>query len=452
MIAKLSQSKKSAKKKALTPLTDNSKINLEDSGLEHDWLRRLSEHPIESAVISLAERIDELEPIVRCDSQGNWWTGPYIGTIQFEGLTLRLNPRYGFEFISECLAEAMELAIVPSLGSLIDEEVFIPRLLAMLWINSFANAAKHGLPFLRRKRQHTGMFIKGRLLVKETLRRRVGGLLTAASETYERDLDNPIGRTIVCAYRTLHRQLGHNKTSTNQWIQGRAKDLLPTLQGACGINPKLPSEREIQNIRYTPITMRYRPFVSLSHRIAKGQGLMNSVGDNENKGVLINVAELWELFVFHTAKSALNDLSIIHGTRDELNRYYLLEDTAEENEQSPLGKLLPDIRIEEKAIPIAIADAKYKVLNRRWLREDLYQLNAYISRFNVPGALVYPLPKEAGEDDSLTETTWSLATNEKNYNVRFIHLPLSREQAREKWKEIANVWLRKNENNEQQPF
>lgn len=58
-----------------------------------------------------------------------------------------------------------------------------------------------------------------------------------------------------------------------------------------------------------------------------------------------------------------------------------------------LGRLFPDILIGAPEQPEAIIDAKYKPLNdRRGVdREDLYQLNTYLTAHNTKlGALAYP--------------------------------------------------------------
>ena len=168
--------------------------------------------------------------------------------------------------------------------------------------------------------------------------------------------------------------------------------MLPQLLAATGLSPALPTESELARIRYTPITERYRRFVRLSWQIARQRGLFaESATDGQSSGVLLDVAELWELYVISVLREAAVPRVVAHGTHDDHGRDFLL---CSDVDSSLLAELRPDAVIREGGQVRCVLDAKYKFLRDGPAREDLYQLGCYIVRFGatapVWGALVYP--------------------------------------------------------------
>jgi 5-methylcytosine-specific restriction enzyme subunit McrC len=143
-------------------------------------------------------------------------------------------------------------------------------------------------------------------------------------------------------------------------------------------------------VRYTPITESYREVVELSRAIARKQPSSSATGGaNDVLGVLIDMAEIWELYVYHLLRSALRGVEVIHAGRDlSTNNCLLRSDQTGER----LGNLKPDILIFALQTNrlLAILDAKYKTTTQTperphgVQREDLYQLAAYLSAYGQP--------------------------------------------------------------------
>ncbi len=140
--------------------------------------------------------------------------------------------------------------------------------------------------------------------------------------------------------------------------------------------------------------------------------------------MLIDVAELWELFLVHCARRAFGPTRVEHGTfkRDSA---YLLQSIAKPERQ--LGRLSQDILIRDPNGGLAgVIDAKYKRL-RSWRdspsgvdRGDLYQLTSYLSGHDVPfGALAYP-PNDNDQATADLDGPWS---TREGQHVRFIRIP-----------------------------
>ena len=160
------------------------------------------------------------------------------------------------------------------------------------------------------------------------------------------------------------------------------------LRAATGMRPPKPSLQEIREARYSPITIKWRRAAELSWRILNDDPLGVAADDESTHGVLIDVAELWELFVLHCAGLA-TERPVRHGTTTQTSGR-LARSTIDP--RRTLGKLYPDVLVGEDPVT-ALVDAKYKRLGgRRGVdREDLYQLYAYTSTFAAPiAALTYP--------------------------------------------------------------
>lgn len=420
---------------------DSRPIPPDQEAFDADWLSRLADESVEGLIVRLVPQERESERLVYSDRSGRWHAGRYIGDVDYAGRRLSVRPRFGFEDIAEWLAEVLHLPVVPDLRGKLEEGPFLDHLLAITWGSGLVRAAKHGLPLLRRPVRHVGHSVRGRLKVRETLGRRARGQPNLVSETTERDLDNPIVRTAMAAYQVLHRRLVSREMSDDEWIPQGGRDLVPAMLRACGPRPEPPSRREIRRIRYSPITETYRPFVALSEQIARLRGGIPEVAEDRSEvsGLLLDVAELWELYVFHTARAGLSGVRVVHGTAESEERWQL----GRSSDGQRLQRLVPDVVVERDARAELIADAKYKSLAPRrdlgrprgYEHGDLYQLITYLTEAVCEGQpngwLVYPRE----EDGASVEESgpWTLRAGQR---VSFVQLPRKREAARLRWAEL----------------
>jgi 5-methylcytosine-specific restriction enzyme subunit McrC len=114
---------------------------------------------------------------------------------------------------------------------------------------------------------------------------------------------------------------------------------------------------------------------------------------------VLDVAEIWELYVAKILQTALPAFRVSHTGRSREQFRWLLRSSRDNDK---LGSLRPDIIVSDvRDRCLAIVDANYKTTrinttNRtRVVTEDLYQLAAYLSAFGESGSrldgfLVYP--------------------------------------------------------------
>jgi 5-methylcytosine-specific restriction enzyme subunit McrC len=371
------------------------------TGVDDAWLARLSALSSRDFVISLSDRErEEDQPIVELQRDGRWWAGRYIGALTFEGRRLVIEPRLGIQVIEAWLDQILGILALPASARHDPRETFIIRLLARIWCRTIDAATRHGLPLLRLPSHHEGVFVRGRLDVPRTIALRGEGREALGSLTYDRSLAHPATRAIVCADRAL----GSLISDTSEWRTDRVRQVLPPLRAAVGARPRLPTNHALSRVRYTPITRPFERAADLSHRIASQLGY--GVGDEEGRdeGILIDVAELWELFVLNCLRRVLPPgMQLHHGTRAGLSEYFMRSTDGTKE----IGRLKPDLLIRSGEKIVAVLDAKYKRLQDSPQRPrgvepaDLYQIAAYTLRYEPDrgAALLYPLPPDSGESD-----------------------------------------------------
>jgi 5-methylcytosine-specific restriction enzyme subunit McrC len=334
---------------------------------------------------------------------------------------LEIRPRLGIETIANWAGAALNLHVLPKAGEHHGTSALIAELVAATWRASLIEAYRHGPPGLRANTPYHGTSIRGRLDVPGTLQLRASRTPQIASIERAKRVVNPVSRVIVVADRILHSRLKHRPG----WRGDRLEELLAHLRGAVGNRPTMPTRRELDRVRYTPTTQPFRRVAELSWQIASNRGIRSSATGERAEGLLIDVAELWELFLVHCARRAFGSAAVTHGT--QLNRGRpLLHSLSRPN--LTWGRLYPDILIGPVEEPTLVLDAKYKPLTggNPVAREDLYQLTTYLianSARKLPvGMLGYPRLIEQGSLCAAeTEGPWETPLG---HRVRFDRMPL----------------------------
>jgi 5-methylcytosine-specific restriction enzyme subunit McrC len=359
------------------------------TAVEDRWLADLAaDTDPTDLVVNLGRSVIGAEPgpIVTREISG-WRAGRYIGEIRRDGITLEIQPRLDLAVIAAWASTILNVRVIPhSAEHAGGTRALIAELVAGAWRNSLVDAARHGPPGFRTPTSHQGAHVKGRLDLPGTIPLRAAGRPDVRSISRPKLANNPVTRAIVLADHALDRWIARPG-----WRGDRVDELMPRLRAAVGPRPAAPTARELATVRYTPITVGYRRTADLSFQILRNRGLRATATAEKTDGVLLDVAELWELFLVHCAKRAFGAANVIHGTR-MMTASPLLRSTLNDR---VLGRLYPDILIGSIEKPVALIDAKYKPLHdaRGVDRDDLYQLAAYLTGYQTDpkptGALAY---------------------------------------------------------------
>lgn len=382
--------------------TDLSPISV-TSDSEDMWLREIAKlTDAGSMAIQLSRGVsDPAEPIVSFDARsGRWWTGRYIGEITYGGKTLKVAPRFGIPQLQRWLSRIWGVRLLSTKGKYETSRLWLWELLARLWEARLLSGAKHGLPTKRFDEVHRGRTLRGRLDIRGTAKEMGAGRGNLVSRSRERSVDQQIAAIILCAFEQLRNQL-HHLGDHRSWLSPRGQNIVQELQshhvgrvGDVAVEMRSP-------IRYTPITESYRPVVDLSLALLKKRPMSSTTGGQSDVlGVLIDMAEVWELYVYHLLQSSLIECDVTHTGRRAENEEHLFQSV---NAGMRLGGLKPDILLNSvsSSTLLAVLDAKYKSTTRTAerphgvQREDLYQINAYVSALglaehSIAGGLIYP--------------------------------------------------------------
>jgi 5-methylcytosine-specific restriction enzyme subunit McrC len=404
----------------LTPIRDTTRE-------DEDWLRQLAKMAkTDSLTLKLSRREKEdTEPVVFFDeSFGYWWAGRYIGEVQYQGRTLRILPRFGMPQLQRWLSRIWGINILSTKGRYEKTNFWLWALIAKLWESRLLAAAKHGLPSSRFDELHYGQTIRGRLQIRLTADGFSRGRQQLVSQSRNRHIDHRIGGVIVHAFEQLRRELRH-LGDERSWLTARAQNLAHQLRANIARKEVDAAARSRVPIRYTPITETYRAVVEMSRAISQQRPFSSTAeGSNNVLGALIDMAEIWELYIYHLLRNALHDVEVIHTGRDCHTSNYLLRS---EQTGDTIGRLKPDILILEFDTNrlLAILDAKYKTTAptperpHGILREDLYQMAAYLSAFGrlegrLNGGLVYPTAKGTTNIEALqSRNPWHFSATER---------------------------------------
>lgn len=389
---------------------------------EEAWLSALAtELEPDEYVVPVAPSCVSTEPgpVLQRDAEG-WRAGRYVGEIRRDGRVLEIRPRLGIEILASWAAAALNLRVVPLAGEQRGTSVLIAELMAATWRSAVVEAARHGLPGFRHDLRREGLFVRGRLDVSGTLRLRARGAAAVASVDRPKVIDNAVARSIVLADRVLDRRIGRA-----DWRGERVEEIIAQLRAQTGSRPELPRRRELESVRFAPITLPYRRAGRLSWEIARHRGLRSSAESEEAEGLLIDVAELWELFVLHCCRRAFGHTRVLHGTSLDSGQHLLHNEAG-----TRWGRLYPDVIVGPDGDPEIIIDAKYKPLagGRGVDREDLYQLTTYLLAHegSPSGLLAYPDLPDASEPPWQEQGgPWSTSDGHK---LQFVRLPLAEDE------------------------
>lgn len=367
------------------------------------WLRELVRRAnTRTLALSFSERRRDVErsPVASYDAErGTWWAGRFVGEVTFQGRTLTIEPRFGMPALHRWLSRIWGIRLLSSTGSYAPGQVWLWELMARLWSDRLVLAAKHGVPRVRVDEVHVGPTVRGRLLVPQSAASLGTGAQTLVSRTRNRRVDPTIGGVLLGAYGLLRRQLSHLGDPT-RWLTERGAALVRELGQEVGHRAVEEACASRCPVRYTPITEGYRPTVELSQSLLNRRPSTTTAdGDSEVYGVLLDMAEIWELYLFHLLRDSLADADVVHTGRPSEAAYWLLQGPGADNR---LGAMKPDIVVTSPdRRHRLILDAKYKLTTpgpdrpAGVLRDDLYQLASYLSVAARPGealdgGLVYP--------------------------------------------------------------
>ena len=325
-------------------------------------------------------------------NKNEWWTGRYIGEIKIERtgkpLRVRIEPRFGSTQLYTMVEEVFNIKF--SKSDLLkqtenNQDLLLKYVIALMWLNLLAKASRFGIPKNTVSKNYKGVKIKGRLDVRKSIIP-----LRVEKQVYsvyrEKEPQEVIIRILKEAISILNKDYGLAKFSKASSVQYLMDKILSTPS-----NRKKVTNGEYRKIRYKSIYKDFKPVIDLSWQIIKNRTFgRDHSSDGSSVSFLIDMAELWEMYLRSKLKKKLSPLGWLLKSED-IKAYK--------------GKyfnrtMIPDI-VFEKNNKFLVWDAKYKRMCYKdydYDRADFFQIHTYINYFQTKGkvlmgGLLYPLSK-----------------------------------------------------------
>ncbi|MGL1890604.1 MAG: McrC family protein [Spirochaetaceae bacterium] len=344
------------------------------------------------SVFNLEPTKADKEPLISFNYQDKkWYAGRYIGSISFKNKnieeTINIKPRFGDPILFKMFEELFNIKFSKGSSSLDTESnsYYLKMLISFIWLQKLTNANRHGLPQVKKQIKHISYTLKGRLLVKPTLREiyNNGKIVTSNKE---KELD----KTVINILHQAHTILKHNYQLGMLNIPDNAMEAIHQFDTNYGKLKKV-SFHEYKSIKYHPMYHKFKDVVDYSWQIINSDKGFNIMGQNKHiSGFFLDMAEIWENYV----RSFIKRHFLLYGWHLVDSDFLLYPDRFYHR------KIIPDIVL-KKGDNYCVFDAKYKKMEYRdgftdLDRDDFFQIHTYISYLQqkgkvILGGLIYPV-------------------------------------------------------------
>ena len=365
-------------------------------------------------IISIKKNIDN-------DGKENYLaqTGNYVGKFVWQGLEIDIKSRFSNTFLERMLNFANDIFLddVSITGNKVDKDFDISKyIIYYMFVQNLEKAFLLGLPKSYRSVEHHEMKLKGKIDINKFIKYDIpfAGKISSVSREQKEiqeiiDVLYKAVKIIDKKNKAFLKNISHIKTHLKQY---KSNNYVSNET----INKALKS-KALQN----PIFAPYKKVLEYARFIINGNNIEEkNDGKQETYGFIINVAELFEIYVTKLLQKEFTDWSV-ESPKIELY------DTPKMFYQR---KIIPDI-VMIKDNDVLVFDTKYKKMQMRDRyyqnggdvdRNDFFQINTYMSyyqnhkdKYNVKiGGLLYPIEKSFIENKNICHSeTWFGNTNTK---------------------------------------
>jgi 5-methylcytosine-specific restriction enzyme subunit McrC len=346
-------------------------------------------------------------------------TGNYVGKFVWNGLEIDIKSRFSNTFLERMLNFANDIFLddVSITGNKVDKDFDISKyIIYYMFIQNLEKAFLLGLPKAYKSIEHHEMKLKGKIDINKFIKYDIPFQGKISSVSREQKEIQEIIDVLYKAVKIIDKNnkaflknISHIKTHLKQY---KSNNYVSNET----INRALKS-KALQN----PIFAPYKKVLEYARFIINGNNIEKNDGKQETFGFIINVAELFEIYITKLLQKEFSDWYVEspHLRLDEkFGKTYLYS-----------RKIIPDIvMIKDKNV--IVFDAKYKKMNFNYIkgnsvdvdRNDFFQINTYMSyyqnqNYNLKiGGLLYPIEKSFKENKYICHSpSWF-----GNLNTKFI--------------------------------
>ena len=348
-------------------------------------------------------------------------TGNYVGKFVWQGLEIDIKSRFSNTFLERMLNFANDIFLddVSITGNQVKEDFDISKyIIYYMFIQNLEKAFLLGLPKAYRSVEHHEMKLKGKIDINKFIKYDIPFQGKISSVSREQKEIQEIIDVLYKAVKIIDKNnkaflknIPHIKTHLKQY---KSNNYVSNET----INKALKS-KALQN----PIFAPYKKVLEYARFIINGNNIEEkNDGKQETFGFIINVAELFEIYITKLLQKEFSDWYVESPKIELYNTPQMFYQR----------KIIPDI-VMKKASDVLVFDTKYKKMTMQGKnkngagdvdRNDFFQINTYMSyyqnhpdKYNVKiGGLLYPIEKSFKENKDICHSqTWF-----GNLNSKFI--------------------------------
>lgn len=331
-------------------------------------------------------------------------TGNFIGTIYHNGHIIDITCRFGDYFLQHMLNYANDIYVLDqffSADSNKDQSQF-QYILAHLFVQKLEKAASVlGFPKAYREQTHRGYDIKGQIDIQHLITNNIPIRSPLQSKYRDQVAVPEIIDVLYKATKILSKKFSLLLVSRiSQSVQFMKENRSSALVTSSYIQ-KAKSHKALQN----PLYRDFKDIINIAEIIINNFNLSEKPkGKSETKGYLLDVSELFEIYIAKVLKKNLSDRGWQVSAPEKLSVY----------EGAFFSrKLKPDIVL-VKGNDVAVFDVKYKRMQYSGRiqnsagdvdREDFFQIHTYMAYYHGRkehnlklGGLLFPIEAEYKEN------------------------------------------------------
>ncbi|MBK9580460.1 MAG: hypothetical protein WAT26_07460 [Saprospiraceae bacterium] len=328
-------------------------------------------------------------------------TGNFIGTIYHEKQIIDITCRFGDYFLQHMLNYANDIYVLDQSFSADkndkDESQF-QYILAHLFVQKLEKAASVlGFPKAYREQTHLGYNIKGQIDIQHLITHNLPLRAPIQSRYRDQIAVQEIIDVLYKATKILSKKFNRLLVSRiSQSVQFMKENRSSALVTSSYIQ-KAKTHKALQN----PLYRDFKDIIYIAEIIINNFNFSEKPkGKSETKGFLIDVSELFEIYIEKVLRKNLSNKGWQVSAQEKLSVY----------EGAFFGReIRPDIVL-KKEEDVAVFDVKYKKMNYLGRtqnsagdvdREDFFQIHTYMAYYNGKqehnlklGGLLYPIEAE----------------------------------------------------------
>jgi len=364
---------------------------------------------------------DDLIISIKQDNNNNYLaqTGNYVGKFVWNGLEIDIKSRFSTSFLERMLNFANDIYLddVFVSGKNLKEDIDISKyIIYYMFVQNLEKSFLLGLPKAYRSINHHEMKLKGKIDINRFIKYDIPFQGKVSSTSREQKEIQEIIDTLYKAIKIIDKSSFSTKNISH--IKTHLKQNRSNKYVSNEIINKAMKSKALQN----PIFVPYKKVLEYARFIINGDNIeQNKDGKNDTYGFLINVAELFEIYVTKLLQKEFDDWNVDSPQLrldKEFGEQYLYN-----------RRIIPDITMIHKYTKnVMVFDTKYKrMLFRKTKgngsdigRNDFFQINTYMNYYNnqdrynlLVGGLLYPIEKEF-------DTNFAHSNNWFGSNTKFV--------------------------------